>query len=206
MVAASVRENASARFSNATLKLMRWSSGSDGLSSQRRCSAPLIWHFASKERHQIVTAHNTPESIERECKPLPGIGIKFQNVLSLSRQCVKPPPHICNPCGMPNTRVAGDRGQTASPRTRLSTTVNALGPSTRMRRPSNRVMSTRLADTDQVVGDGTFGQTGSWTVLPTISTGRNTASSPGASATGAKRGSFCQVWIIFAFTAYLRVT
>ena len=49
-------------------------------------------------------------------------------------------------CGKPDARVAWDRDQTDRPCTKLTTAVSAVGPSIRMRRPSDRVISARLAE------------------------------------------------------------
>jgi hypothetical protein len=77
----------------------------------------------------------------------------------------------------PDPRVGGNRDQTARPYTRLTTAVNAVGPSIKMRRPSDRVMSTRLADGG--ADEGAIGMSidsGSTATSASISIGRNVAS------------------------------
>ncbi len=87
----------------------------------------------------------------------------------------------------PRVRWNGDYG--INPSTRAKTDANAVGPSTRIRRPSDNVMSMRCAETGALIADTTNGSFAQDSV-PSISTGKNAAVSlSAASPSNAKRGS-----------------
>jgi transposase len=65
------------------------------------------------------------------------------------RARVEPAPHVRHACRQPHPRIARHRNHAVSPWIRPTTDDNAVGPSTRMRRPSDKVMSTRCAVTTE---------------------------------------------------------
>jgi len=144
---------------------------------------------------------------------MPRIRILGQHTLRLCRQRVEPAPHVRHARRQPNTRITRYRDHAAKPCTRPRTDASVVGPSTRMRRPSDRVMSTRCAETAgprpaPALCDGAAAH---FIGGAPTSTGRKTPSSavPSGAGTlpdGANRGSFSHLKIRFAFIEYRRAT
>ena len=78
-----------------------------------------------------------------EHKQMSRIRIKLQNLLRLGRQSVESAPHVRHPGSQPDPRVGrhGDHG--IRPSISASTADSAVVPSTKIRRPSDSVISTR---------------------------------------------------------------
>ena len=68
-----------------------------------------------------------------------------QQLLRLCGQRVEAPPHSLDASSKPNPRVARNRDHAVSPCICPTTDANDVGPSTRIRRPSDSAMSTRCA-------------------------------------------------------------
>jgi hypothetical protein len=75
------------------------------------------------------------------------VRIFSQNLFGLCCQRIEPAPHVRHPSRQPNPRVAGHWDHVMILCTRPRTAESAAGPSTRIRRPSDKVMSTRCAQT-----------------------------------------------------------
>ena len=110
-----------------------------------------------------------------------GIPILSRKLPGLRRQRTEPAPHVRHASRKPDPPVAGNRDQNGNPCTRPATDANAVGPSVNIRRPSDSVMSTRLART------GEFGAAG---IVSRIA-----PSEPAATPvpTGKKAAGYCQV-------------
>ena len=120
-----------------------------------------------------------------------------QNLFSLRRQRVEPAPHVRHPSSQPHPRIARHWDHAINPCTRPRTAQSAVGPSTRIRRPSDKVMSTRCAQTPAPYDcdASVFGRVASTNDGSLTSMGKKVAapssSSFGTSPTcGANRGSF----------------
>ncbi len=94
---------------------------------------------------QIATTATEHEQMSR-------IRILSEFLFGLHRQRVESAPHIRQADCEPHPRVARRRDHAVSRWIRPTTEDNAVGPSTRIRRPSDRVMSTRCALTAQQRG------------------------------------------------------
>ena len=72
--------------------------------------------------------------------------ILSQYLFSLRRQRVETAAHVRHPDSHPHPSIAWHRNHAISPCTRPRMAENAAGPSTRISRPSDKVVSTRWAD------------------------------------------------------------
>lgn len=91
----------------------------------------------------------TPTATEH--KLMPGIRIFGQHLLRLRCQCVEAPPHIRHARRKPRPRVARRRGYAVRPCTNPTTEASEVGPSIRIRRPSDSVMPIRCEDSRPTV-------------------------------------------------------
>ena len=158
------------------------------------------------------TTQSSPDCrVSHEYKKVTRIRILRHNALGQFRQAIKLLAHVRHASGKPYLRFCRNRDHTIDSSTKAKTAGNAVAPSTNMRRPSDKVISTRCAnsrasDTDGDIGNRVAGDE----TTPSISTGRKAGTSSisrtSSEKSVANRGSRSHLWIKLAFIEYQRAT